>query len=205
MLPEQVSCDLMLDVSTHKSLLARLGDREDSSAWTEFCHRYGALIQNFARRRGLQEAEREDILQEVLFSLMKSMPGFEYDPSKGKFRSYLKTVVLHTIYRKSCQSGREQSLEDVGPAVDAAMADMHIEESWEHEWRQYHLRRAMRKIDAEFNETDRTAFELYALEGQDVSEVGAVLGLSTDQVYQAKSRIKNRLTELIDQQVEEEG
>jgi len=113
--------------------------------------------------------------------------------------------VLHTIYRKSCQIGREQSLEDVRPAVDAAMADMHIEENWEQEWRQYHLRLAMRKIDAEFNETDRTAFELYALEGQDVSEVATVLGMSTDQVYQAKSRIKNRLTELIAQQVEEEG
>ena len=194
----------MMDVSTHKSLLVRLANREDA-AWVEFCNRYGELIQNFARQRGLQEPDRKDILQEVLFSLWKSMPGFEYDPSKGKFRSYLKTVVVHAVYRKSCQIGREESLEDVGTAVAAAMADKHIEDSWEHEWRQYHLRRAMREIEGEFNQTDRTAFDLYALEGQDVSEVGAVLGMNKDAIYQAKSRIKKRLTELIHQQVEEEG
>ena len=65
------------------------------------------------------------------------MPAFRYDPAKGKFRSYLKTVTLHAIFRSSRQKGPALSLEQVGTAVDAAAADDDIDGDWEAEWRQH--------------------------------------------------------------------
>jgi DNA-directed RNA polymerase specialized sigma24 family protein len=67
------------------------------------------------------------------------------------------------------------------------------------------LRQAMRGIAAEFNTADQQAFQRYAVEGRDVRETADALHLTVDQVYQAKSRIMKRLSELIDQQVQEEG
>ena len=96
--------------TTHASLLIRLRDGADSAAWKEFHERYGELIRGFARRRDLQAADCDDVAQEVMLSLSKAMPGFRYDPCKGKFRSYLKTVTLRAIFRKTQQKHGEVAL-----------------------------------------------------------------------------------------------
>lgn len=138
-------------------------------------------------------------------ALTKSMPGFSYDPSKGKFRSYLKTIVLHVIYRKSCQNQGAVALGNLEALTAAGAADQTIEIQWEAEWRQYHLRMAMKIIATEFNKTDLAAFERYVLAGEEARLVADAIGLTIDQVYQAKSRILRRLGELIEQQVQDEG
>ncbi len=190
---------------THATLLERVSAGTDPAAWREFCDRYAVLIRGFAQRRGLQAADCDEVAQEVLVSLTRSMPQFKYDPAKGKFRSYLKTVVLHEIFRKTRQKRGEVLLEEVEAAKDSAGADPEIEQVWEAEWRQYHVRQAMRLIEVEFKEADRAAFEAYAVEGGDAAEVADSLSLSVDQVYQAKSRIMKRLVQIIEQQVQEEG
>ena len=75
----------------------------------------------------------DEVVQEVLVSLTRSMPQFKYDPGKGKFRSYLKTVVLHEIFRKTRQKRGEVSLEEVDAATDSVAADPEIERVWEAE------------------------------------------------------------------------
>ena len=205
----------MLTLSTHATLLKKLAAGENPAAWREFCDRYGELIRGFAKRKGLQSSDCDDVVQETLLALIKSMPKFQYEPGKGKFRSYLKTIVLHVIFQRSRQKRGQVSLGEIeatvgswadGDFADAkTAADPETEAQWEAEWRQYHLRQAMRTIEAEFNENDRAAFDAYAVAGQDVRETAESLGMSVDQVYQAKSRILKRLGQLVEQQVQEEG
>jgi len=191
--------------ATHTTLLARVSAGTDAAAWTEFYDRYGELIRSFCKRQGLQSADIDDVQQDVLLSLTKSMPGFVYDPSKGRFRGYLKTVVLHAIYRRSCQKRGEQRLPDFEQTRARADSDSNAETHWEAEWRQYHLRRAMLVIESEFSETDREAFEQYAVSARAPADVASTLGISVESVYQAKSRILKRLSAIIEQQVSEEG
>lgn len=195
----------MLAQTTHVSLLERLSDGRDPVAWHEFCTRYGDLIRNFARHQHMQAADIDDVLQDVLMSLTKAMPGFTYDPKRGKFRSYLKTVTLHAIYARSRQKKGEVALEDVKTQADAAAADATVDGVWDEQWRQYHLRQAMRTIEAEFNEADVSAFRQYGVAGRSAKDVADELGVSVDSVYQAKSRILKRLSSIIEQQVSEEG
>lgn len=141
-----------------------------------------------------------------MLALTKSMPGFRYDPGKGKFRSYLKTVSIHAISRRSRQGGGESPLLNNDGSVSPANAiEDETEETWEAEWRQYHLRMAMKTIRAEFNEADMGAFERYAVAGESAAAVGEALAMSVEQVYQAKSRVLKRLGQVIARQVEEEG
>lgn len=191
--------------STHVSLLGRLKTLGDQAAWRDFCDRYGALIRRFSSRRGLQPSDCDDILQETLLALAKSMPTFQYDPSRGSFRGYLKTVAVHIIFRKICQTQRPTPPEEIEKSVRSAMADPEVEADWETEWRQHHLRAAMKSIEAEFNERDRAAFDAYVLHGAGAAEAAKKLDMSTDQVYQAKARILKRLTQLVEAQVREEG
>lgn len=195
----------MLVQSTHATLLARLADGQDAVAWHEFCTRYGDLIRTFARQRGMQPSDCDDIVQDVLTSLTSAMRGFEYDPGKGKFRSYLKTVTLHAIFARLRQNKGEVALEEVKTAADAAAADRDVDSQWDAQWRHYHLQQAMHTIRAEFNEADFAAFDQYAVSGRSAQQTAESLNMSVDQVYQAKSRILRRLSEVIAAQVEEEG
>lgn len=196
---------MLAETSTHISLLERVARPADASAWRDFCERYGELIRGFAARRGLQAADRDDVLQDVLISLRQALPGFTYDPSKGKFRSYLKTVVLRAAFKRSCQNGPAGGLERVEDLTRAAAHDDDVDQQWESEWRQYHLRQAMHTLQAEFNAADRAAFQAYAVDGQNVEDVAQRLGLSVESIYQAKSRILKRLSAIIDSQVRDEG
>ena len=192
-------------LTTHTSLLARLTEGKDADAWREFCARYGDLIRGFAGRQALQAADCEDVLQEVLLGMSRAMPGFEYDRSKGMFRSYLKTVTVHAISKIRCQKRGQVSLEQVEEATRTALGSADVETAWETEWRQHHIARAMRVIAAEFNEANVAAFRAYAIEGREAQNVAATLGMTIGQVYQAKSRILKRLSEIVEKQVEEEG
>ncbi len=190
--------------STHASLLARLsrdehGNGPDHEAWLEFEHRYGPLIRDYGRRRGLQSSDCDDLLQNVLLSLTKAMPAFRYDPDKGRLRSYLKTVTIRSLSRSRRQDEPSTSLEDVGdPAADA-------DDPWEQAWRQHHVRRALATLGREFPERTITAFSLYVLEGREAAETAELLGMSIDSVYQAKTRVLRRVEELVGASVAQEG
>ena len=191
--------------TTHTTLLARLRGGEDAEAWREFHARYGGLIRGFARGHGLQPPDCDDIAQDVLLSLSKAMPSFHYDASKGKFRSYLKTVTLRAIFKRNRQNHGQTVLEPLEESARTAETDGAMEQAWETEWRQYHLRQAMRVVEAEFTTADLRAFDRCAVEGGDARETAAALGMSVAQVYQAKSRITKRLAQLIELQVQDEG
>lgn len=196
---------MFAQTTTHTTLLARLGDSQDRDAWDEFCARYGELIRGFARRQGLQPADCDDCLQDVLIKLTGAMPRFQYDPSRGKFRSYLKTVALHAIYEKASRKKRPGQVVDIEHAANTAGDDPRVDEAWEVEWRRYHLQLAMKTIEMEFNRRDVTAFEAYAMRGEPVRDVAEAMSMSADQVYQAKSQILRRVSKLVAQQIEDEG
>jgi RNA polymerase sigma-70 factor (ECF subfamily) len=191
--------------TTHTTLLTRVSKGVDPDAWKDFSDRYLELIRGFAIRYGLQAADCDDVAQEVLLALSKSMTDFIYDPTKGKFRSYLKTVTLRMIFQNLRQKKGQRVLSDIDSAERNAYKSPDVEELWEKEWEQYHVRQAMKRIASEFNEQDRLAFSLYVVKNRPAAETAQQLGLSMDQVYQAKSRILKRLGQLIDEQVKDEG
>ncbi len=191
----------MVTPTTHATLLQRLRSGNDQVAWRDFADRYGLLIRNVARRHGLQDADCDEIVQDVLISLARAMPAFRYDPARGRFRGYLKTVVVHSVFQRLRQKRSEASIETIAGTADDAGA----EQVWDDEWRQYHLRLAMHTIRHEFNDSDCAAFDRYAVRGEDAKATADMLGMTLDQVYQAKSRILKRLTDIVAQQVSDEG
>lgn len=95
--------------STDTTLLARLSQTpSNESAWDEFVDRYGRMIYQWCRRRGLQEADAEDVTQNVLLALARQMREFVYDPSKS-FRGWLKTIARRTWARFLADRQRRES------------------------------------------------------------------------------------------------
>src|SRR5262245_36651884 len=80
---------------TRVSLLGRLRRNPgDEKAWGEFVEYYGVRIYDWCLRWRLQEADAQDVTQNVLLKLAGRLCEFQYDPSRS-FRAWLKTVTHH--------------------------------------------------------------------------------------------------------------
>lgn len=87
---------------TPKSVLKRLSelkDGTDESAWERFAELYQPAIREFIRisSPSLQEADVEDVTQDVFARLVAVFRQDAYDPAKGKFRTYLSAVVRRIL------------------------------------------------------------------------------------------------------------
>jgi len=92
----ETNMDLLLQLKSNETVNREMG-------WGIFVDRYGPIICGFARNAGLPSSEADDIMQTVLFNFFRVADKFEYDPSKGRFRGYLKRITLNAIrerYRK---------------------------------------------------------------------------------------------------------
>ena len=85
--------------ATRPSLLMQVRDHADAEAWRTFALLYAPLIYGYCRKSGLQDADAADVTQEVLKQVSQSIGGFDYDPLKGRFRDWLRTVTRHKVCR----------------------------------------------------------------------------------------------------------
>src|SRR6516164_1369001 len=79
---------------TSGTLLRRVRSPLDQEAWNEFVELYGRKIYGWCRQWGLQEADAEDVTQDVLLRLASKLRAFAYDPSRS-FRGWLRTLTHH--------------------------------------------------------------------------------------------------------------
>ena len=69
--------------TTRVSLIVRIRDVDDAEAWSQFVDLYGPLLYRYGRRKGLQDSDAADLMQEVMREVSNSIGRFEYDPSVG--------------------------------------------------------------------------------------------------------------------------
>ena len=182
---------------TRATLLIRLKDSRDTGAWGEFVDLYGPVVYGFARKRGLQDSDAADMVQEVLRSVARNADKMEYDPKKGTFRGWLYTVTRNKIYNfLSSQKRRPRGVGDVSSQERLeAYADPtnQSEADWELEYQRRLSGKAMDRVKHEFQPATWQAFWGTAVEGRQALEVGQTLKMSPGAVYVAKSRVLARL------------
>ncbi len=181
---------------TPRSLLERLRQPREAEAWDRFVSLYTPLIYAWGRYAGLQEADAEDLAQDVFLKLINVMPTFNYDPNMG-FRGWLRTVTLNTWRDRRKRRG-DRPL----PADEAALAEVPAPDAgpsfWEIEYRQLLVKRAMTLIKTDFRPASWMAFWEQIVVGRPAGEVAAELGMTNGAAYAAKFRVLDRLRQELD-------
>jgi RNA polymerase sigma-70 factor (ECF subfamily) len=193
---------------TRASLLIRLRDQSDQPAWNEFVSIYGPVIYGFARRRGLQDADAADIMQDVLRSVTTAIQRLDYDPRQGRFRGWLFTLTRNRVLTLlSSRNGKargtgDSNVQSLLTAQPDRGADQ--EEEWEQDYRRSLTAVVLEELREEFREKIWQAFWQTAVEARPVAEVARSLGMSVGAVYVAKSRVLARAREAVQRRLEEQ-
>lgn len=188
---------------TQPSLLSRVRDPANHAAWQEFDQRYKELILRYCRARGLQSADADDVRQLVMMSLANSLRKFEYNPARGRFRSYLGRIVRNAVIQYRSRQDPAAGLNSTLLAVRPAEGDEEPDEVWEREWVNHHYRLAMQTIRRTFEARSIEMFDRL-MGGKPVEEVAAEFETTPQAVHKVKQRIRDRMMELINQQIREE-
>jgi RNA polymerase sigma-70 factor (ECF subfamily) len=183
--------------ATRITLLNRIRDGRDADAWAEFARLYGPVIYGFARKRGLQDADAADLVQDVLRSVARNADRLNYDPKRGTFRGWLYTVTRNKIYNfLSANKNRPKASGDSGTheRLDNAVETRDDPEAaWELEYQRRLSAKAMDRVKHEFQANTWQAFWGTAVEGRPAGDVGNELKMTPGAVYVAKSRVVARL------------
>lgn len=179
---------------TQSLLLANIQSLENREAWAEFVQIYRPVIYRMARRRGMQDADAQDLSQDVLVRI--SMAISRWEPREGiRFRHWLRTVASNAIV-SAVTKPKPHGMVD-GSAADQILADTPeisatINELDEECFREQYLRAAaIVKVDV--SPDTWAAFEQTVVHGRTCEEVAESLGKSLGTIYAARSRILKRL------------
>jgi len=185
--------------TTHPSLLLRLRDMRNAEAWEQFVEIYTPLIYGFCRQHGLQDADAADVSQEVMQAVAHAIGRFEYDPQRGRFRTWLLTITRNKLRSFLAKQNREphssgetttlQSLEEQPSAED--------ESDWDTAYHRRLFEVAAEQVRPEVQDSTWQAFWQMISEEKDGKAVAESLGMSVGAVYIAKSRVLARLRERI--------
>src|SRR6516164_11213245 len=187
--------------STRETLLARLRhDPTDQAAWGEFVEHYGRHIYRWCRQWQLQDADAEDVTQEILLKLAEKLRTFAYDPSRS-FRGWLKTITHHAWRdfvdqrgRRARGAGGDHEAQELLHTLEAREDLVQkLEEAFDHEL----LEAAKVQVRLRVAPHTWEAFRLAALDGVPIPEVAARVNMQVAMVYVAKSKVQKMLQEEI--------
>jgi RNA polymerase sigma-70 factor (ECF subfamily) len=186
--------------ATRLSLLRRIQGSEDSQAWNDMVSLYSPLVAYWCRQYGLDRESIRDCVQEVFFSVLKSISDFTPSKSRGSFRGWLWTIARHKII--DAQRRSRHSAPAAGGSTAIAMihqlptldAPSEVEQTNDLQLNLL-MHRALLQVKAEFEEKTWQAFWRTTVDCIPTAVVASELGLSTASVRKYRSRVLHRLRE----------
>jgi len=199
---------------TRLTLIQKIKDPENAIAWEDFVSVYKGMIINWATYMGCSSAMADDVFQESVISLLRNLPDFEYTPSKGRFRGYLKTLVSRRVkdsFRRKKEiyenefinEDKEQAARFIDGVEDQHEPDeSDLDLMWITSIVSHALKNARQKVD----KLTYDSFRLYAVMELPVAEVCSRLGIDREgTVYQQKSRFIKLVTKELSDLLEDWG
>lgn len=186
------------DPATRPSLLVRLRDARDDQAWTEFTAVYEPVIYRMTQRRGLQDADAREVVQEVLMSVASAIDRFDCQTA-GSFRGWLARITRNVAIDQFRRRPHRETTghEGLHEKVDDLTADQLIRDEFERHRREQLFRWAATQTRRKTGEANWIAFWRTTVEARPIAEVAAELGISEGAVYVARCRILKRIRELV--------
>ncbi|MBO7685158.1 MAG: sigma-70 family RNA polymerase sigma factor [Kiritimatiellae bacterium] len=174
----------------------------DDVAWARFVDLYGPVVHHLVRllSPGISDADTDDAVQDVFVKLVNILRSGAYDPAKGKFRTYLSTLVRRLLidrYREAAARRRDRQVE-IDAAEEIAVEDdpgEWMDAKWRIACRMAAERRVME--ESALAEQSREVWRLLSVEGLSVKDAARRLGIPSNTVSKTKRRIETRIAAVL--------
>jgi len=182
-------------------LLLRIRNSNDSGAWQEFVDLYSPIVRGYCLQRKLQHSDTDDIVQEVFAGVSTAIRQFEYDPGKGRFRSWFGTIVANRIRNclakqsiRHCQSiDSQQELDSNNGRIPTPEVYSDPDSAWVELFSERVFRYACTRIRPDISDIQWSCFEATWVRNENAADVAKALQLPIHQIYVNKSRVLKRL------------
>ncbi len=195
-----------MNINTPQTLLRKIAEYangDDAAEWSRFVELYTPVIRQFVMDRGdVTEADAADIVQDIFVRLVDVLRTRQYQPEKGRFRTYLASMVRRLLIDRHRRAlvrggGREVPLDErevfaddptVADIVDARLRLARHAAAVEHVLTQTML-----------DPRTVAAYRAYAINGEPAKTVADRYGLTVNALRQIKYRV-NRMIAAIESQ-----
>lgn len=198
-----MSTNPVSDTQTSYTLLTRVRDVNDQQAWNEFVECYAPKIFVWCRRFHLQESDASDVTQEVLVKLVGAMQSFVYDPARGSFRGWLKTITTNAVrdlgrtWQRNGRAVGDANFSQLLESLEDPEAVRVLEDVIEGAHQQQILQEAATQVALRVQPHTWKAYQLTAVEQRPAAQVARELQMRISEVYVAKSRVMKMLRETV--------
>lgn len=187
---------------TRDSLLVQVQDPANRDAWDLFARIYRPAIVRIAMARGLQDADAQDLSQQVLMAVASAVGTWEKRDESTRFRHWLSRVTKNAILNALTRRPKDQAVG--GSSIEELLREVADRDQATTAFLENQLRRelylqAAELIKEEFRPDSWQAFELSVTGERTIEQVAGQLGKSVGAIYTARSRIMFRLRETIAQ------
>lgn len=183
---------------TRASLLVDIRDPANERAWSVFTELYRPVVYRMARRRGLQDADAQDLAQKVLVSVARAISDWEEDNQRGRFRNWLSRVTRNAIIDAFRRIKPDAAIGGSGIEKILNQSPAAHETEIEYEYERAMFRRAAELVQKEFKPATWTAFWQTTVEGRTIASVANELNQSPGAIYTSRSRVMKRLKETVE-------
>lgn len=194
------------DRKTRMTLIQRIKNAQDESAWKEFVAVYQNYVYVVVRNLNIGHHDAEEIVQKVFTKVLDKIPQFNYLPHKGKFRHWLCAIIRNMVIdlqrTKNTEKRSMEKLSEDSCVSSAEIVIPDIEIIAEREWRNYLANMALEHARKELTPLEIECFISHARE-KTPREIAAELSIAENTVYiycrRVKDFIKKKINELENQ------
>lgn len=183
--------------NTSLTLLELIKQDDDPLAWQRMVNLYHPLLIQWIKRLGGREEDADDLAQEVLLIVTKKLSEFEHAGRVGAFRSWLKNIARNCLLKfwreKKGQLAGTGATEFQHHLNQLADDTSPLSQLWNQEYEEFVLASVLKHIQPEFQSQTWMIFQRVAMAGETPNEVAEDLGVTTNTIFIAKSRVMARL------------
>ena len=177
-----------MEYKTRLTLMERLKNAGDEKSWDEFNNVYRRYIYSIVKSMYVEESRIDDLIQDVLISVWKALPGFEYNNGKGRFSSWLATITVNKVKSAKLQKSRQINREHKAYKNQDSLDGNDLEKMFDKEWAAFLTRSAWENISQDLSETMKLCFEGF-MDGKKIKEIADELELPENTVSIYKRRV----------------
>lgn len=179
--------------ATRYSLIERIRDNTDETAWDDFVKNYKPFIHYLLNTMEIHISEQDDMIQEILVRLHQNIS--HYAQERGRFRPWLSTVIKNTantyLSRQSRQHEKDDELKRSLQIIES-YSQSDFDEMISEEWKQYVADQALERLASAFSENVVECFKM-TMKGISADKIAEKLQIKRESVYIIRTRMKDRV------------